>query len=227
VGPEVSLRDASDGLKRQGARFRIFEYSEHDSSRPPKEVHVNGVIRRIEWTVHLVHRKPAALAGPAFDTVLPEWPYRNARLQDPGEREAQLVLDPGPVVLDGPGPVPVKVDDVPVTLGWLKSDPLGRLTVIGGDGSAWSPTNAPLLDIADNDGWFDGQADGVVSARLILANGNVETAEPAWVVVAPPRFAPGTRAPVSLYDVLYDQAVRLHGHRPLLFNPDSGAFDPT
>jgi hypothetical protein len=224
VEPDAGLRDVNDGLKRQGTRFRIFEYSDH---RPPREVHVNGVIRRIDWTVHLVHRKPAALAGPAFDAVLPEWPLRNASVQDRDEREARLVLDPGPVLLEGPGPVPIRVSDVPAALAWLKADPLGRLTVIGGDGFAWSPGNAPLHDFADNDGWFDGQADGVVSARLVLGNGEVETAEPAWVVVAPPRFAPGTRAPVSLYDVLHDQAVRLHRYRPLMFNPDAGAFDPT
>lgn len=227
VPVEVGLRDASGALKRQGARFRVFEYSDFDSSRPAKEVHVNGVIRRIEWTVHLAHRKPSADVVPALERVAPHRALRNAFLSDPDARQAKLVLDPGPAVLNGPGIQPIEHKACPALLASLQADPAGRMTLVAGDGSAWSPSGEPLASFVDNDGWFDGQCDGIVSARLIFANGDVETAAPAWVVVAPPRFAPGSRAPVTLYDVLYDRAVRFAEYRPQLFDPERGDFDPT
>jgi hypothetical protein len=109
-------------------------------------------------------------------------------------------------------------------LGKLYVDRDGRLTVVGGAGLSGSIDDSELDNYANNDGWFDDTADGPVQAVLHGTNGCVHTAAPAWVIVGPPRFAPAIPPVVSLYDAIYDVAVRHHKHQPEIFDSAIGTF---
>src|SRR6266567_2050683 len=51
-----SFRDAAGRVKRQAARFRVFEYP--DAGAAPREITAgNGGIVDIEWRVHLANNK--------------------------------------------------------------------------------------------------------------------------------------------------------------------------
>jgi hypothetical protein len=92
-----------------------------------------------------------------------------------------------------------------VQLGDLLTDAAGRLIVLGGHGKSQSPTDSPLPDFADNDGWCDDVADGPVRATIRLnGSATVIVADSAWVIVAPPDFAPPIENVITLYDVVYN-----------------------
>ena len=57
-------------------------------------------------------------------------------------------------------------------------------------------------------GWLDNFADGPVSATLLFDDGSVQPVHGAWVVTAPPSFAPQCANVVSLWDDVYDTWVR-------------------
>jgi hypothetical protein len=281
------LRDGNGALKRQGARFRIFQYAAADAAVYPcgkgTEVRLGSVIggKRvvdIVWTAHLANKKANAYV---FNGDLGAALYEKqneSRLQvrnssegdDLGQasRLQRLVIDPGPrairgtddcaVPFDKPTPAsfwnggaqiraldgypksfpddsfsplyaPTGVID---TLGELRTDPEGRLIVLGAYGRACARYRDdgkpyPLASgqvspgvIADlnEDGWFDDSADGPVSAVLVFDDASVQTAHPAWVVVAPPSFAPQCLNVVSLWDDVYDAAIRKLRLRPEIFD---------
>lgn len=99
-------------------------------------------------------------------------------------------------------------------LGQLRADAQGRLLVLGGKGAAGYQGATPpeLPTYANNDGWFDDIADGPVTATVVLSDGTRIATDPAtgsaWVLGAPPDFAPGITGSVTLYDLLLDMAVR-------------------
>jgi len=74
-------------------------------------------------------------------------------------------------------------------------------------------------DFANHDGWFDDISDGVVTAKVVLESGRKIYVKPAWVIVAPPKYAPELQSIVTLYDTLYQVAV----DRGLLADPFSDA----
>jgi len=232
-----SFRDGEGRIKRQAARFRIFAYEEDAQGRlsAPAEVSVGGDIVDIEWRVHVANRKasfftfngqsgaPDAYVGrsnrPAADPEKedPDTPRankRNPQVPD-AERSRLLEIDPGEQVISAshPQPVVLKNPNANVAfisdLGELRLDD-ARLLFLGGHGTSGSTSNPPVQidEYANNDTWFDDVSDGSVKARLRFANGTVADADPAWVVVGPPDFAPGVGNVVSMYDLLWDLAVR-------------------
>ena len=72
---------------------------------------------------------------------------RNAAIQ-PAYRDS-LIIDPGPMSIEGTGlsdssfEMVGKFKSVPVTLGELKTDKVGRLLVLPGFGKAASPSDTP------------------------------------------------------------------------------------
>ena len=126
------------------------------------------------------------------------------------------MIDPGPATIGGVSQKPKRLqgrflNQLDVPLGDLLTDAAGRLIVLGGFGTSQSvPPNAPLQSFANNDGWCDDASDGPVRARVTIHGSNVTVeADPAWVLVAPPDFAPHLENVVTLYDVVYDRAARL------------------
>jgi hypothetical protein len=88
--PPVSNRDEEGALLRQTARLRVFECERDDHHRLVSAGEVTPDDGAITRTVHLVNRK----ATGKFDGV-----QRNADDPDP----SQLVIDPGPRSVTGPG----------------------------------------------------------------------------------------------------------------------------
>ncbi|NBD08939.1 LodA/GoxA family CTQ-dependent oxidase [Corallococcus silvisoli] len=76
----------------------------------------------------------------------------------------------------------------------------------------------PRLDTyANNNFWWDDVSDGPVTATVILTGGTRVNVEfPAWMVVAPPAYAPQLLNMITLYDTLYDTFVTQRDLEPEL-----------
>jgi hypothetical protein len=242
--PPFKADKDKETVKPQAARFRIWEYVKNAGGKweASREVSLaTKEVRSIEWKVHLANCKASfhEFSGPAGDGK-PADVKRNLWKKKP--RGAYLDIDFGPRTISGkskPG-VEFRVDPKlhksqtypiyapghpsdgsPIIdyLGELRTDPSGRLIVIGGKGeadcllAATDPDFGFLAELNqpfDNDLWFDDVSDGPVAAKLTIEiDGRVETpaVAGAWVLVAPPDFAPDAPTMVTLYDVLYDMAV--------------------
>ncbi len=206
VAAPPRYRDESGKLLRQAARFRVFECERGDDGRLVSSSEVGPARGEVEWTVHLANRKADSELSPPP----PSRPDQGRRRNAGHANRSELVIDPGPRSLRGPGQI-VRFDSgqfltMTVELGEIRSDADGRLVVIGGFGRSDGP--AADLDFSNNDGWFDDISDGPVRAVVTLSgSGERVEAEPAWVVVAPPDFAPQVANFVTLHDVAFQAAV--------------------
>ncbi len=72
-----------------------------------------------------------------------------------------------------------------------------------------------IVDYANNDDWWDDTADGPVWAAVTI-DGTTYEADPGWVLVGPPAYAPEIANLVTLYDTIFDAAVRA-GHYPAIW----------
>ena len=102
----------------------------------------------------------------------------------------------------------------PLKLGTLLTDGAGRLLVLGGHGFSGtligSKLGKPGDNFANNAGWYDDTSDGSVRATITWKRRKKDVplkVEPAWVIVAPPKYAPSLQSVVTLYDVLYQLAL--------------------
>jgi len=195
-------KDARGRVKRQGARFRVFETTRDDAGQLEAVREITAADATIEWSVHLANAKAAA---PQF-TFNPDEAVSRRNADVP---EDQLVIDAGVVRIAGRSqeftPLEGTFQGLDVPLGHLLTDREGRLIVLGGFGASRSVRPLPLEDFVNNDGWCDDVSDGPVRATIQL-NGSSDRidAEPAWVIVAPPDFAPEIESVVTLYDVVYN-----------------------
>jgi L-Lysine epsilon oxidase N-terminal/L-lysine epsilon oxidase C-terminal domain len=197
AGQSGKYKDGEQRIKRQGARFRIFEYRRDAAGRPTHIREITAADAEIAWEVHLVNRKSAA-------TSFPEGGRRNS-----GVAEASLIIDAGAQTISGMN-TPIKrlrgrFHGVDIDLGDLLTDESGRLIALGGFGRSRSvPEGTPLVDFANNDGWCDDISDGPVRATVRLHGAAKASAvDPAWLLVAPPDFAPVIENVVTLHDVVY------------------------
>jgi hypothetical protein len=72
-----------------------------------------------------------------------------------------------------------------------------------------------ITNFANNDRWCDDVSDGPVSATVTLPGQSpVAVHETAWVVVAPPDFAPSVHAIVSLYDIAFQAGIDKQALQP-------------
>ena len=224
VGPEVTeplpqppgfMHDPSGALKREAARFRVYGYDA--AGNVVREL--TAADAEVRWTVHVANHKAAwyqwaiALDIPeAAGTVLP---LRNATVTD----RAGLVIDGGARSISGPGQSGSQYEfngafqGTPVYLGELRTDEAGRLLFLGGRGVSASPEDTPIYVPGDAnsfinaDGWYDDASDGPVTAEVTLG-GRAIPVDPAWVVTAPPNYAPEAVGVRTLYDLLQDLYVQ-------------------
>ena len=209
-GQPGKYKDDKQRIKRQGARFRIYEYTTSAAGAVTKVREITAADARIEWEVHLTNGKAAAEKIPDSGNP-PTGERRNITVP-----KKNLILDPGPQQISGPSQKMKRLlgrfmDKLDVPIGDLLTDAAGRLIVLGGFGKSQSvPPGASLTNFANNDGWCDDTSDGPVRAKVTLngATSAVE-ADPAWVLVAPPDFAPPIENVVTLYDVVYDQMAKV------------------
>jgi hypothetical protein len=227
-----SFRDEQGRIKRQAARFRVFEYPEDGSA--PKEVKIGtDNLVNVEWRVHVANKKAsfftfdgqhgaedayvARAQRPATDPQKDDPPRLNRRnpTVPAADRDRLLNLDPGEQLISKNTPARVvltntnpNVTFIP-NLGELRLDEEGHLLVLGGHGTSGSTATPPVAidEYANNDTWFDDTSDGSIKARLQFADGTVIDADAAWILVGPPKFAPIDNV-VRLYDMLWDIAVR-------------------
>lgn len=171
--------------------FRIFAY--HDDGSIDE---ITAAEADITWSVHLVNKKAVT---------------RNSG------SAADLTIDPGPRTLDGPNQRE-EFDDGQITfsgesavivpLGEVRTDDDGHLLVLGGFGNSASPVSAGISNFLDNSDWYDDISDGPVTATVRLhATDDTLTAVGAWVIVAPPKFAPQIDNIVTLYDRIFQMGV--------------------
>ncbi|HKQ76129.1 MAG TPA: LodA/GoxA family CTQ-dependent oxidase, partial [Blastocatellia bacterium] len=185
--PPGGFKDAQCRVKRQAARFRIFAY--HDDGTIDE---ITSAEADITWTVHLANKKAVKRnSGSAADLTIDP----GARtLNGPNQRKE---FDNGKIKLPG-------ASAVTVPLGEIRTDDDGRLLVLGGFGKSASPNSEPITEFLDNAGWYDDISDGPVTASIKLhATGDTFNALGAWVLVAPPKFAPQIDNVITLYDRVF------------------------
>lgn len=193
--PPGGFKDGQCRVKRQAARFRVFAHLDDGSSQE-----LTDADAEISWTVHLVNAK-AAHSGRG----------------NTGASDADLTIDPGARTLTGPdqrelfdtGSIHFAGEQpVTVPLGEVRTDDDGRLLVLGGHGSSASPAGNVIGSFWGNAGWFDDVSDGPVTATVTLrSDGSTPAVENAWVIVAPPKFAPHQDSVTTLYDRLQHRMV--------------------
>ena len=210
--PQGFYRDSSGALKRQVALFRVYGYNE--AGEVVRELTTD--LDEIRWSAHLANRKAAwyqwAIALDVPEASKTELSVRNSGFIGADAR-ARLVIDGGRQevagILAAAVPFAGKFDDQPVYLGEISTDAGGRLMVFGGHGVSASPSGSPVFDakapnpFANSDGWFDDIADGPVTAQ-VRVDGREIKVEGAWVVTAPPNYAPGMKGIRTLYDLLLE-----------------------
>jgi hypothetical protein len=210
VGPELpfpaappvptdgNYKDAQCRIRRQAQRFRLWGYFDDGTNRE-----LTATDGTIQWTVHLANAK-AVFQG-----------------------EAGGLIDPGPRTLNGindsatfaNGTYTYSGQNVEVPLGQALTDQDGRLIVVGGFGSSSSPVGNGLSDFWQNAGWHDDVSDGSVNATITVG-GQAFSATAAWVICPPPRYAPGTYSPITLYDTIRQAAI----DQGLLAQPGQPSF---
>jgi L-lysine 6-oxidase len=247
------FKDAAGAIKRQAARFKIFEYDEPGAGR---EVSLHdGEMASIQWTVHLANKKAiwynfSELKG---DLMFgPENSYENQHVSlrnpDVPDQDRQgYIIDPGPRRVNHPGQkVEFSVYNIPLTyphgtfpasaqqnagitsLGEIMMDERGRLLVLGGFGNSGGPGD--ITSFAGANDWFDDISDGYVLATIHFTDGRSLDLEPAWVIVGSPKYAPELVNIITLDDCIFDIAVRWQNYNPDIYDrhqwPDTYADGP-
>jgi L-Lysine epsilon oxidase N-terminal/L-lysine epsilon oxidase C-terminal domain len=238
IGPEIpgilphiqhDYRDLQGRILRQAARFRLFGLDA--DGKVIKELSADD--GDITWSVHVANAKAAwyqfvkALdLGESAGTLSSDTggipavacPRRNPKIHGVGCSD--LVIDPGPRLITGrnlneDGSQPQYAFNTgtfhgtPVYLGELRTDAKGNLIFLGGRGHSSTFLPGPPPGFANNPGWHDDIADGPVDATIQLKDGRTYQAIGAWVITAPPDFAPGVRAFVTGYDLAFETAIQL------------------
>jgi hypothetical protein len=221
--PPGGYKDPTGAIYPQASRFRVYGFDAQ--GRTVGEL--NAFNAQIRWKVHVANRKAAW-----YDFVQPfdipeskqlQCGRRNAGII--GSNRAALVNDPGPRYIQGRNVNPNgyqpeyrfqggSIYGIPIPLGDLRTDSSGRLIFLGGRGNSasWIP-GAEATTFANNDTWYDDTSDGPVDAAVTIG-GRTLQAEGAWVVTAPPNFAPGIQGVVTLYDVMYSIALEMGASAP-------------
>jgi hypothetical protein len=221
--PPGGFRDAAGRVKRQAARFRLYAFDAHENLLGE----VRGATTEIKWTVVLANKKAAWYQFGGANDVAAAYEHgvtlrmRNEYIQPalaahPDQRKVLCIAPPAAQVAgsDQHGPELVgKFYDPPrdVYLGELRTDKQGRLLVLGGRGESASVLDDnPVKNYANNTGWYDDTSDGPVTAQVKINGTEVEVRGRAWVIVAPPSFAPHTDNIVTAYDVMLQSAIQFN-----------------
>jgi hypothetical protein len=202
------FRTANGEIKRQAARFRVYAHLNDGSVKE-----VTAASAKIEWRVAVANLKAgwyefnqAMDLGPLSQNAL----QRNRDLVFDTASRGRLDIVPTPKSISGRNAGPVSLEDGtfwgrPVYLGELRTDAEGRLVFLGGKGVArpFRSDTRPLT-FANNNGWHDDLCDGPVRAKVTFTGHVPMEAEPGYVSVTPPNYAPGLFGLVTMDDVVRD-----------------------
>jgi hypothetical protein len=89
-GSNGKYKDKQGRVKRQAARFRIFEYTLNDDAVVTQVKQITQRMPRLEWEVHLTNRKQ------------PPWSSRMVKEENDGVPENRLIIDAGAQKIAGP-----------------------------------------------------------------------------------------------------------------------------
>ncbi len=214
--PMTHYKDATrTKIRKQGARFHLFESADgvnwEPASLPPTAT--------VTWTVTLENKKSAVTrpASPPATPVRPQVPAGSEALvikggtRQIGGSNAASTLFTGTFATTAPNGTPYQVV---VELGRLRTDAHGRLIVVGGKGFSSAPPGVSIgSSFYRNPKWHDDVADGPVTAEIRLSptSAPISSEEGAWVIVAPPDYAPGVDCVVTLYDVMRQLGIDVFG----------------
>ncbi len=247
-GGQVSVfKDVMGRIKRQAAKFRVFE-QDNGSSR---EVNLtNANVLKIVWTVHIANKKPIWFTfselqgnrefGADNSYTKQHIPVNNPKVS--GEARKPLMIDPGPRSIERPGdivlfsrynipedykngsfpPVDAGGDQID-SLGELRMDSHGNLIALSGGGKVTG--SASIASFRGADGYWDDIADGFVMATIHFKGGQHIDADPAWLLVGSPKYAPELVNITTLYDTTQDVAIRKMHSDPNIFNGEDTARD--
>lgn len=230
--PFAGYKDASKIMRRQGARFRVYEYDKDAATgRLTLLREITAAEADIEWSVSLTSSKAAgkemvSAAGPdGKRTIVPGTQDRNQPPQ--GFTRADLIASvdlkvKGKNAGPAPGAEPMgKFLNKDLFLGEARTDAAGRLVVLAGRGDAASWTTPPTVipQYLNNPTWHDDIADGSVDATITFAGQTPVNAEGAWVFMAPPDFAPDVQPVTTLLDIA-EQASSVPLPAPLTYPQD-------
>lgn len=199
--PVSQFKDGQFRVKRQGARFRIFDVS--NPAAPIELEPAPGTV--IRWSVTLANRKDAVRrpGGPP-QTPIPV-------VDDPARADRAIAATAS---VQGASAAPEPLDGQyrgqPVNLGHLLTDAAQRLVVLGGAGRSgtFEVPPAPMGgSFYNNPDWFDDVGDGPVTAVVEIPGQPPEAAAGAWVLVGPPDFAPPANGVVTMFDVIRQVAI--------------------
>jgi hypothetical protein len=207
------FRAANSEIKRQAARFRVYAHMNDGSIR---EITANTA--KIEWRVAVANLKAGWYEfNQAMDlgSLSQDAKRRNLDLNLSPDERRRLDIVPSPKSISGRNAGPVAFDNghfwgKPVYLGEVRTDAEGRLIFLGGRGAA-APFRSGMAPItfANNTGWHDDLCDGPVRAQVTFDGHAPIDAEPGYVTVTPPNYAPGLFGVVTMDDAVrelfYDQ----------------------
>ncbi|WP_299206701.1 CTQ-dependent lysine 6-oxidase LodA [uncultured Tateyamaria sp.] len=241
AGPVTVFKDATGAIKRQAAKFHVFQKDDDGAER--KVSLDDAEIDKIEWVAHVANKKPiwytfSELLGDlefgesnSYDNN--HVPWNNPDVTSRKKRQ-KLIIDPGPRHISTPQtsidfsrynipedykhgsfPDPSNGGQQIDTLGELKMDAQGSLIALGGFGRVTG--SAEISSFRGAAGYWDDIADGYVFARVTMADGTVHDTSSAWLVVGSPKYAPEIVNITTLADTMDDVAVRKRNARPDIF----------
>ncbi|CAL2076773.1 LodA/GoxA family CTQ-dependent oxidase [Tenacibaculum sp. 190524A05c] len=204
-----AYRDELGALKRQAAQFRIYGFNA--AGKAIKELTAENA--NITWHSHLANQKASwyqfqlALDIPEAADAPPSF-LRNINVPN---RET-LLIDGGAQSISG-----TNIQDGPifegeflskkVYLGEMRTDEKGRLIMLGGHGKSENIDGDIAITFANNEGWYDDTSDGPITAEVEY-NGTKLKVDPAWVVCAPPDYAPMQKSVRTMWDLMRSVAVK-------------------
>lgn len=206
---EYAYRDKTGALKRQAAEFRIYGFNA--AGKAIKELTAKNA--EIKWHSHLANQKSSwyefqiALDIPEAADA-PASMLRNIDIKD----RSSLLIDGGPQSISG---LNVKnghrfegrFQSKPVYLGEMRTDKKGRLIMLGGHGKSENINGDIAITFANNEGWYDDISDGPVTADVEYKGVRLKV-DPAWVICAPPDYAPMQKSVRTMWDLMRDVSVQ-------------------
>ena len=213
--PEVksdiyAYRDKTGALKRQAAQFRV--YGLNKNGKAVAELTMENA--EITWHSQLANQKSSwyqfqiALDIPdAQSSDIPPSLLRNIDVKD---RDSLSIIGKPQQVskrnVKGGHTFEGKFFDKTVYLGEMRTDKKGRLIMLGGHGLSANVDGNIAVTFANNEGWHDDMSDGPVTAEVKYKGKKLEV-DPAWVICAPPDYAPMQKSVRTMWDLMRSVAV--------------------
>jgi len=206
----VAYKDAAFRVKRQAARFHLFERANSSSPFIPANLPSGS---KVKWTVHVANKKDAIDRPSGPPSFVPPTGLR-PRLD---ATRSNRLIDSGKASVEGANAAAKSLSGThlgtQVILGEIRTDSLGRLLVVPAGGTSKSnPVSAVGGSFYNNPNWYDDVCDGTIQTQIVASDGSVVDAIGAWFVSAPPDFAPGVGAIVTLYDIVVQLAINQGWH---------------